>query len=98
MPALNSRLKVLETCMAPPTAEKRVYKVAGVGTEEEMAAFLHAEGWAFDSDVDMIIHIVPMRPDFRDGRVYGAIPCQSDELNRLRLCGSAAPSWRLEAA
>ncbi|MCR6671473.1 hypothetical protein [Devosia ginsengisoli] len=98
MLALDRRVKALETRIVPPTTETRVYKVAGVGTEEEMAAFLHAAGWAFNPGTDMIIHIVPMQPDFRDGRVHGAIPSQNDELNRLRLCGCVNPSWRLEAA
>lgn len=98
MPALDSRLKALETRMAPPSGSKRVYMVAGVGSEGEMAAFLHAEGWAFDPETDMIIHLVPMQPDFRDGRVHGAIPCLDEELNQLRLCRPASPSWRLEVA
>lgn len=98
MPALGSRLKALETRMAPPSGPKRVYMVAGSGTDEEMAAFLQADGWAFDADTDMIIHLVPMQPDFRDGRVHGPIPCEDEVLNQLRLCRPASPAWRLDAA
>jgi len=99
MTALRNRLRSLESRVAPSSMPKRVYGLVGEGDEAALADFIRSEGWAFDPYTDMIIHHVPMEPDYRDGVLLGAKPCSDPELSRIRFTQEPKnPAWRLEAA
>lgn len=99
MTALRSRLRSLENRVAPSTMPGRVYGLVGEGDEVALANFIRSEGWAFDPDTDLIIHHVPMEPNYRDGVLLGAKPCGDPELRRIRFTQEPKnQTWRMGTA
>jgi hypothetical protein len=84
MTALRNRLRSLENRVAPSAMPKRVYGLVCEGDDAALTEFIQSQGWAFDPDTDMIIHLVPMEPAYRDGVLLGAKPCSDPEVSRIR--------------
>lgn len=91
MSALSSRVRALESKHAPSGGPRRIYSVSGVGTDDELAAFLTAKGWGYDPVLDLVILRTPMAP-------ATGMPSIDPEFAKLKISHAPNPQWRLEAA